>query len=63
MRPDLEEMSGGPAKRSLQRLVPAIELYGERSCEATHDLRLDDVESDLEASNGYGIHASSLRRT
>ena len=62
-RSDFEEMSVGPSERSLQRLVQAIEPDGERNLETAHDLRFDVVESDLEAGDGCGGQAASLRRS
>ena len=41
--------------------MQAIEAYIERHLDAAQDRRLDVVERDLEAGDGVGTHAATLR--
>jgi hypothetical protein len=60
-RPDLIQMTVGPAHGGLNDLVQAVEPDVERHFKSAKDRRLHVVECDLETGNGGGTHAATLR--
>lgn len=58
---DLVEMRVGPAHRRLDEEMQAIKPYIERRLDTADDRGLHVVEGDLQAGDGGGAHAASLR--
>ncbi len=58
---DLIEVSIGPAHRGLDREMQTVEPDCERHLDPAQNGGLDVVEGDLEAGDGIGAHAATLR--
>jgi len=58
---DPVEMTVGPAHRGLDRQMQAIEPDGIRYLDTAQNHGRDVIEGDLEASDGVGNHAATLR--
>ena len=56
-------MAIGPAHGGLDGQVQPIEPDVERHLDAAQDRGLDAIEGDLEAGDGVGAHAATLRRS
>jgi hypothetical protein len=61
-RADFVQMAVGPAHGCLDGQMQPVEPDIEWHLDAAQDHGLDVVESDLEAGDGGGIHAATLRR-
>jgi hypothetical protein len=57
------EMAVGPAHGGLNGQMQPVEPDIEWHINAAQNFGLDVVEGDLEASDGVGTHAASLRRS
>src|SRR5271155_1713817 len=62
-RADLIEVAVGPAHGRLDGQVQPVESDVERHLDAAQNRGLDVIEGDLEAGDGGGAHAATLRRS